>query len=152
LVIGGSEPPLGLYRQRAGEVTHYPLEAPVRALAADTAGGLFVAAGCGVLRYRDEAWETLAAVDCTDSSFSTPLVPVGLAVRGEDDLWVAGVWGTAHYAGGEWTIHPVNATRVLLAPDGSVWVEGWDGRAGSHCCIGHLGEGGWVTYTVEVGR
>ena len=65
----------------------------------------------------------------------------------DGSLWVAGIFALAHFSDGSWTEYPIRARRLLIAPDGSVWAEGWDGKLDSGCCFVHLSAGEWSTYT-----
>jgi hypothetical protein len=140
-------PDLGLYRLRENQISHYEVPGAIRALEATPDGSLYVGVGCGVLRYDSGEWDTLANPDCT--SFARLLMPVDIAVTDNGDVWVAGIWGSARYDGEIWTTYNINATRLLVAPDGSLWTEGWDGRANSNCCFAHFVNNTWMTYTLS---
>lgn len=147
-VLGGTSAggPYGLYRLQDGVLTHVPIAAPVQVLQTTPAGTLYVGAGCGLLRYREGAWEELAAPACVQGS---PIGngPVTAVALGEDEVvWAGTPYSLARYDG-TWQVFPINATQLLVAPDGSVWAAGWSGRAGSDCCFTHLRESEWVTYT-----
>jgi ligand-binding sensor domain-containing protein len=148
--VGGAYPGgqnHGLYRIKDGEVSHFDVPATIRVLEVAPDGSLYVGAGCGVLRYRMEKWETLANVDCDNSSFDGPVFPFDIAFAPNGDVWVGGIHGLARFDGRTWSEYDIKARRILVAPDGSVWTDGWDGRADSDCCFTHLTGGTWVTYT-----
>jgi hypothetical protein len=138
---------LGLYRVRDGQTTHIDIPGIIRALAVAPDGALVVAAGCGILRFAAGRWRTLAKPDCAHSSFRNTLFPSDLEFATDGSLWVGGIFGLAHYDGTDWTEYAINARRILVAPGGSLWAEGWDGRQGSDCCFTHLTRTGAVTYT-----
>jgi|GEM_PF-2700922 len=147
-VLGGTSVggPYGLYRLQDGVLTHVPVPAPVQVLQTTPEGTLYVGAGCGLLRYREGVWEELAAPACVQGS---PIGngPVTAVALGEDEVvWAGTPYSLARYDG-TWHVFPINATQLLVAPDGSVWAAGWSGRAGSGCCFTHLRAGEWVTYT-----
>jgi hypothetical protein len=62
---------------------------------------------------------------------------------------VAGVFGVARYDGETWTEYDINTSQLLVASDGSLWTEGWDGRANSNCCFAHFASNTWMTYTLS---
>ena len=148
--IGGSPPysqNLGLYRSKNGQVSLFDIPGTIRVLEVAPDGSLYVGAGCGVLRYGMDKWETLANVDCEHSSFANPMVPFDIAFADNGDAWVGGVYSLARFDGKTWTEYDINARRILVAPDGSLWAEGWDGIANSDCCFTHVTGNTWVTYT-----
>jgi hypothetical protein len=148
---GGGTPPyapmLGLYRQQRDQLGHFDIPGAIRVLTAGPDGALYVGTGCGVLRYQGDGWETLLDPACGGSPFTGPFVPVDLEFGSSGDLWAGGVFTLLHYDGAQWTQYDIRARRILVAPDDTVWAEGWDGRAGSGCCYTHLTGDSWVTYT-----
>lgn len=136
----------GLYRLADGELAHFPLQQAVRALAVGPDGALYVGIGCGLLRYQEKMVE-LAPPDCGAAGPLALSAPVtALAVSDAGTLWVGTPFSLNRYDGA-WEQFDVNASRLLLAPDGSVWAAGWDGRADSGCCLTHLEGGVPMTYT-----
>jgi len=79
--------------------------------------------------------------------FAQALSPFDIAFAPNGDLWVGGVYSLARFDGREWTQYGVPARKLLVAPDGSVWADGWDGLADSDCCFTHITGSTWVTYT-----
>lgn len=147
--IGGSSPysqNLGLYRLKDGRVSHFDISGTIRVLKVAPDGSLYVGVGCGVLRYGKGKWETLANVDCERSSFTGPMFPFDIAFAGNGDVWVGGIHRLARFDGATWTEYDVKARRILVAPDGSLWAEGWDGKANSDCCFTHVTGDTWATY------
>jgi hypothetical protein len=148
---GGGSPPyapmLGLYRLQPDRLAHYDIPGAIRVLAAGPEGALYAGTGCGVLRYRNDSWETLIDPACAGSAFSGPFIPFDIAFGSGGDLWVGGIFTLLHYDGSGWTQYDIRARRLLVAPDDTVWTEGWDGRADSDCCYTHLTGDSWVTYT-----
>ncbi len=150
--VGGSNlysPKLGIYRLREGRLEHFDVPATVRALRAGPDGSLYAAAGRGVLRYRDGHWEVLADLLAGEPRLATqPFTPFDLAFGPAGDLWVSGIFSLAHYVDGRgWMQYDVPARRALVAPDSSVWADGWDGVADSDCCFTRLNGSTVVTYT-----
>jgi hypothetical protein len=147
---GGSRPytpMLGLYRLQHDQLAHYDIPGTIRVLAAGPEGALYVGTGCGVLRYQDDSWESLIDPACAGSRSSGPFTPFDIAFGSGGDLWVGGIFTLLHYDGSQWAQYDVRARRLLVAPDNTVWTEGWDGRANSDCCYTHLTGDSWVTYT-----
>jgi hypothetical protein len=138
---------LGLYRLRDGEVSHFDIQGTIRVLKAGPDGDLYVGAGCGVLRFREGIWETLAEVDCSRADWEFPMTVFDIAFASGGAVWVGGVHGLARFDGAGWTEYDARARRLLAAPDGSLWDEGWDGREGSDCCFVHVAGGVVTTYT-----
>jgi hypothetical protein len=148
---GGGAPPdsqhRGLYRSLDGRVSHFDVPGTIRVLAEAPDGRLYVGAGRGVLRYADGNLETLIDVERGHASFTRAFVPFDIAFTSNGDVWVSGVYSLARLDGEAWTQYAVNVRRLLVAPDGSIWGQGWDGRAGSDCCYVHVTGDGWTTFT-----
>ena len=147
---GGSflySPHLGLYRMREGHISHLDIPATIRALRVAPDGSLYVVAGFGILRYSQEKWQTLLRLEGAPRIFPQPFSPFDIAFAPNGDLWVGGVYSLAYFDGKTWTQYGVPARRLLVAPDGSVWADGWDGLADSDCCFTHVTGSTWVTYT-----
>jgi hypothetical protein len=137
----------GLFRLHDGAVSHFEVPGTIRVLRAGPDGSLYVGAGCGVLRFRNGLRETLAEVDCDRSDFAGPMIVFDIAIGQDGVVWAAGVYGLAQYDSAGWTEYGVNARRLLVAPDNTLWAEGWDGRAGSGCCYVHVVGNVVTTYT-----
>jgi hypothetical protein len=148
---GGSsmyDPVLGLYRLKDGQLQHYDIPGTVRVLKVGPDGSLYVLAGLGVMRYAGGRWETLLNTQGDPSLATAPFVPFEIVFGRDSELWIAGIHSLAHFnSANAWTQIVMPARRLLVAPDGSVWTEGWDGRADSDCCFNHLTGSTWVTYT-----
>jgi hypothetical protein len=99
------------------------------------------------MRYRDGRWETLLDTQGDPAMSAAPFAPFDIDFGPNGQLWVAGIHSLARFESGAWTQIVMPARRLLVAPDGSIWAEGWDGRAGSDCCFNHLTGSTWVTYT-----
>ncbi len=120
----------------------------IRVLKVAPDGDLYLGAGCGVWRRRAEQWETLAPLDCAQTTFRGAFFPFDFAFA-PDDVWVGGIYALAHWDGVAWAQVNVPARRLLVAPDDSVWTDGWDGRADSNCCFWRVTGSAWVTYTAS---
>jgi len=148
--IGGSPPSsqhYGLYRSQDGQVSHLNIPCTIRVLAVAPDGSLYIGAGRGVLRYAGGRLETLADVEHGPETNLRGFFPFGIAFTPEGDVWVGGVHSLARYDGSTWTQYDVPVRRLFVAPDGSLWGEGWDGVVGSGCCYVHVTGDRWVTYT-----
>jgi len=148
---GGGAPPssplYGLYRSLDGKLSRFDVPGTIRILEVAPDGSLYLGAGHGVLRYMDGRLEMLVDVERGRGSFAQAFVPFDIAFTPGGDVWVAGVYSLARFDGEIWAQYEVNVRRLLAAPDGSVWGEGWDGRAGSDCCFVHVTGDTWLTYT-----
>jgi hypothetical protein len=147
---GGSRPGsqhYGLYRSHDGRVSRFDLPGTIRSLAVAPNGSLYIGAGLAVWRYADGQLERLVDTAQDRAVLTQAFVPFDIAFGREGDVWVGGVYSVARYDGGTWTRYDVNVRRLLAAPDGSLWGEGWDGLAGSDCCYVHITGNRWVTYT-----
>jgi hypothetical protein len=137
----------GLYRSRDGQVSWFDIPGPIRALAVAPDGSLYIGAGRGVVRYGDGELQALVDVTQGQESFPRGFLPYDIAFAQNGDVWVGGVYSLARFDGEAWTQYDVNVRRLLAAPDGSLWGEGWDGVAGSDCCFVHITGDTWTTYT-----
>jgi hypothetical protein len=137
--------PIGLYRVKDGRVSH--LDMPlIHSLKTAPDGTLYVGAGRGMLRYHMNQWETLISPDGRETDRA--LYYTDIAFTGNGDVWAAGIFNLARFDGKSWTQYGVNARRLLVAPDGSLWTEGWDGDSANNCCFAHVTGNNWLmTYT-----
>jgi streptogramin lyase len=148
--VGGTPPgnPYhGLYRSLEGQVSRFDVPGTIRVLAVAPDGSLYIGAGRGVLRYANSGLTTLADVERGVDTFTQGFVPYDIAFGQDGVVWVGGVYSLARLDGKGWTQYDVNVRRLLVAPDESIWGEGWDGAAGSDCCFIHITGDTWVTYT-----
>lgn len=146
--VAWGEPLLGLYRLEGDRLSHFDIPGPLYALKPGTDGSLYVAAHSMILKYSQDQWETLLDLNHTDQHvFTDTFIPFDLALAPNGDLWVGGIFSLAHFDGQTWIPYAIPARRILVAPDQSVWAEGWDGSATGDCCLTHLTGSTWVTYT-----
>ena len=149
--IGGVPPDAvnqGLYRLKDDEVSHYDIGATIRVLENGPDSSLYVGAGCGVMRYANDSWETLLETNCGQQEIVSCLVPLEIAFDDHGTVWVGGPYCLAAYNGESWIKFDIPASRVLAAANGSIWTRGWDGKQDSSCCISHISGGQWTTYTL----
>lgn len=149
--LGGSPPGSqnhGLYRRLRGEILHYDIPATIRVLEVAPDGSLYIGAGCGVLRYRDDELESLLDIDCNPDQPVSGLFPQDIAFTNDGRAWVGGAHNLASYDNNEWTEYNIPAQRVAIASDGTIWTYGWDGRAEHNCCLTHMTGNQLITYTL----
>jgi len=148
---GGGSPPggqnAGLYRLSDGQVSHYDVPHTIRVLELSPDGALYVGAGCGVLTYQAGEWETLLEPACDGQAPVIRLFPINITFAADGDVWVGDAFSLARYDGRAWQEYGISALQVVPAPDGTIWARGWDGRAGSDCCLTHITGSTWDTYT-----
>ena len=64
-----------------------------------------------------------------------------MALTSDGDLWVAGTIRLLHFGRNHSaSVYELPAMKVMVAPDDSAWVLGWDGIAESNCCYYHIQE------------
>lgn len=149
--IPWGEPKLGLYHLHDGQLSHFDIPNAIYALKPGLDGSLYAVATWRVLRYNQGRWETLLDVEHNPPpNFPNNFNPFDLAIAANDDLWVAGIFNLARFNGQTWTPYAIPARRILVAPDQSVWADGWDGNPDGDCCITHLTGSTWITYTHSV--
>ena len=68
-----------------------------------------------------------------------------IAFTADGAAWVTNFFGLARFDGVSWTVHDRLANAVLSAPDGTVWVNGWDGTQDSDYVARFDGEA-WAAY------
>jgi hypothetical protein len=147
---GGSYPynqNQGLYRLQDGLITHFDIPATIRVLEAAPDGHLYMGAGCGVMRFKDESWQTLLDLTCSHRTSVTKLRPLDIAFADDGTVWVGGAHSLARYSNGSWAEFDIPAARVVVAADGTIWTRGWDGWANSDCCLTHISGSQTITYT-----
>jgi hypothetical protein len=148
--IGASAPGSqhdGLYRSLDGQFARFDIPGPIRVLSVAPDGSLYIGAGRGVMRYAGGGLQILVDVTRGPGSFSRAFVPYDITFTQDGDVWVGGVHSLARFDGGTWTQYDVNVRKLLVAPGGSLWGEGWDGIAGNDCCFVHIEGNTWMTYT-----
>ena len=125
-----------------GQEWQYHLgDAEVGALAVAPDGSLWAGAGCDIQRFDGAAWETLARCEHE--------LPVGyildIEFASDGSVWVASGLNLVRFDGQAWIPHDKLVHSVVAAPDGSIWVNGWDGSRGSQYVARFDGDE-WTTY------
>jgi ligand-binding sensor domain-containing protein len=122
-----STPGWGLSRFDGQEWSYFLDDAEVGELAVAPDGTLWAGVGCGVQRFDGIAWEIVA--HCEDLPAGN-ILDIDFAPDGT--VWMANGFGLARFDGQAWTDleRPVHSLEV--APDGALWVNGWEGTQGSN--------------------
>jgi ligand-binding sensor domain-containing protein len=114
--------------------------AEVGALAVAPDSSLWAGAGCTVQRFDAVAWETVAR--CGD-------LPAGnvrdVVFTPDGAAWVATGHGLARFDGQSWTVHDKLVNSLVLAPDGVIWANGWEGLQGSQY-VARFDGASWTTF------
>jgi hypothetical protein len=148
--VGGTPPGNannGLYRLKEGQITHHDVPGPIRVLKTAPDGSLLVGAGCGIWRFHDERIETLMEIACDRATPAPKLRPLDIALGNDGLIWAGSAFDLASYDGESWHEYDVPAIRIAVDSDGSIWTIGWDGRAGSQCCLSHINGDQVSTYS-----
>jgi hypothetical protein len=123
-----STPGRGVSRFHTSDGWQYLLgDGEVTVLAAAPDGSLWAGVGCTVQRFAQGRWETV--VRCGEELPGGNILDIAFTPDG--DAWVANAFALGRYDGQSWTVYDKLINSVEAAPDGSVWVEGWEGRQGS---------------------
>jgi hypothetical protein len=135
-----SSPGGGVSRFDGRNWAYFLNDAEVNALAVAPDGSLWAGAGCSLQRSDGGTWQTVARCD---------QLPAGNVIRiaftADGAVWVANGFGLARYDGASWVVYDRLANAVLAAPDGAVWVDGWEGTQGSEYFARFDGEQ-WTAY------
>lgn len=125
----------------AGRAWAYFLEGTeVNALAVAPDGRLWAGAGCTVQRFDGQAWEIVA--DCDDLPSGNIL---DIAFSPDGTVWIANGFCLAYLDGGTWVVHEKLAHSLVPAPDGAMWINGWEGSQDSSY-VARFDGAGWTTY------
>jgi ligand-binding sensor domain-containing protein len=116
----------------------------VTALAVAPDGALWVGAGCELRRWDGSAWRLMGR--CGDDFPQGNILE--LAFTADGAAWLANGLGLARLTGNEWTTFELLANSVLVAPDGGIWINGWEGVQDSNY-VARLSGSEWTTYPVS---
>jgi heat shock protein HslJ/ligand-binding sensor domain-containing protein len=112
----------------------------VRVLAVAPDGALWAGVGCELWRSAGASWEPVAR--CEDLPHGNVL---DIAFTADGSAWIATGLGLARYDGQSWTTYDRLAHSLTVAPDGTIWVNGWEGSQGSGYVARFDGEN-WTAY------
>lgn len=126
-----------------GHDWHYFLDnSEVNALAVSPDGSLWVGAGCDVQRFDGVAWENVAL--CGEYLMTGNISDIVFTPDGS--AWVANGFGLARFDG-ERTVYDRMIGSVVVAPDGAIWMNGWEGRQDSF----YVARFDWLEWTTYKG-
>jgi len=112
----------------------------VNALAVAPDASLWVGVGGQVQRFDGASWETV--FPCGEYLPRGKVLDIGFTPDGAG--WVANGFGLASFDGQEWTTHEGLINSLVVAPDGALWMNGWEGTQGSFFVARFDGEK-WTT-------
>jgi ligand-binding sensor domain-containing protein len=131
----------GLSHFGGEEWAYFLDDAEVGALAVAPDGALWAGSGCKVQRYDGSQWEVVGRCEGE--------IPMGNVVdiefTSDGKAWVATGLGLAHYDGLGWTDYDRLANHLVAGPDGTLWVDGWEGSQGSWY-LAHVQGEAWTSY------
>lgn len=124
-----------------GQTWAYDLgDAEVGALAVGPDGILWAGVGCGVQRFDGATWEVVAS--CDD-------LPAGnildIACTPDGAVWVVNGFGLARVDAPSQTVYEKLVHDLHVAPDGALWMNGWEGTENSSYVARFDGET-WTTF------
>jgi hypothetical protein len=132
----------GLLRLQ-GEAWESVLEgAEVNALSVSADGSLWVAVGCNVKRFDGVDWEAVAR--CGEYLLTAKVLDIDFTPNGS--AWLATGFGLL-CLGGERTAYERMIHSVVVAPDGSIWANGWEGTQDSF----YIARFDWQDWTIYRG-
>jgi len=143
-----STPGWGLSRFDGQEWQYFLGDAEVTMLAVAPDGSLWAGLGCDIRRFDPStglrtgyAWETIAR--CEED------LPIGnvldIAFMPDGAAWIANGFALAHFDGQTWTVYDKLINSLEVAPDGAIWMNGWEGLQDSFYVARFDGEN-WPTY------
>lgn len=112
----------------------------VRVLAVAPDGSPWAGMGCEVWRFDGVAWEVMAR--CDDLPHGNVL---DIVFTADGSAWIATGFGLARLDSQSWTTYDKLANALAVAPDGTIWVNGWEGSQGSQYVARFDGES-WTAY------
>jgi streptogramin lyase len=135
----------GLVHWHAEFDTHdlYPISARAVAVAPD--GALWVGVGGTVMRFNGREFEIIG--DC-DNDLAVCGNILDIAFTTDGTAWIANGFTLAHYDGLVWGNYDMLANSVVVGPDDSIWVNGWEGTQGSFYTT-HLDGSDWIFYPLR---
>ena len=141
-----STPGMGLSQLDVdGQTWRYLLDTEeASALAVAPDGTLWVGVGCEVRRWDGRAWQVMGSCD---EEFPTGNI-LDMAFTPDGTVWLANGFSLARFDGQAWRAYDVLANSVLAAPNGEVWINGWEGVQDSNYA-GRLSDETWTIYPLS---
>jgi ligand-binding sensor domain-containing protein len=138
----------GLSRFDGQEWAYFLGDAEVNALAVAPDGSLWIGMDTGVVRFDGRDWQVVAECE----SF-TDCGVLDIAFTADGAAWVANGFSVARLAdpsgaagdGQSWTRFEKLVSSLVAAPDGGIWMNGWEGSQGSSY-VAHFDGANWTTY------
>jgi ligand-binding sensor domain-containing protein len=128
-----------------GQDWSYALDdAEVNVLAVAPDGSLWAGVACEVRRFDGIAWETVSR--CGDDL--PPGNILDIAFTPDGSAWLTNGFGVARYDGDSWVVYERLVHSLDAAPDGTLWVNGWEGAQGSQYVARFDGER-WTSFHPE---
>jgi ligand-binding sensor domain-containing protein len=139
-----STPGSGLSRFDGQDWQHFLDDAEVNVLAVGPDGSLWAGVGCDVQRFDGIAWKTV--LGCAE------VLPPGnildIAFTPDGASWVANGFGLARFDGRSWKVHDRLINSLEVVPDGTLWMNGWEGLRDSFYVARFDGEN-WTIYSTS---
>jgi len=113
----------------------------VNALAGASDGSLWAGIGCHVQRFDGAACKTMFA--CGEHLPRGSVLDIAFTRDGAG--WLANGFGLASFDGQGWTTYDRLINSLVVAPDGALWMNGWEGTQGSFY-VARFDGGKWTTF------
>ena len=113
------------------------------ALALAPDGSLWAGIGCQVQRFDGATWETV--LPCGEYLPRGSILDIAFTPDGA--AWIANGFGMAAFDGHSWATYDGLINSLVAAPDGALWMNGWEGTQGSFYVARFDGEN-WTTFKV----
>lgn len=141
----------GAIRVHSGETTLYGTQEGlpddnVQLLKVAPDGTLWAAAGCHVVRFDGQVWQSIGPV-CT----RVKGLVLDMAFAPDGTLWMAGTAGLVQYDRQTGTMRDQLdlslglAHSLVVGADGTIWMSGWTGSLGSYY-VGRFDGSEWTTF------
>lgn len=101
--------------------------AEIHALAIACDGAVWAGVGCQIQRLDGDAWEIV--FPCGE--YLAPGNVLDIAFTPDGAAWIANGFGLASFDGSSWTTYDRLINSLVVAPDGALWMNGWEGTQGS---------------------
>ena len=113
----------------------------VNTLAVAPDGSLWVGVGCQVQRLDGGGWQTVFP----GGEHLPRGIVLDIAFTPDGAAWIANGLGLASFDGQGWTTYDSLINSLVVAPDGALWMNGWEGTQGSFY-VARFDGGKWTTF------